>query len=116
MAPLGPRLTRVTRRGRQPLRRAAPTRLLASPRWLGLVVASIALLVASLAAPALFSRAAGSAALQVGLDAVEDDAFTSSTADVRATWDGVLPDYATQEIERQLRRLPSYGRPRVFGV
>jgi putative ABC transport system permease protein len=98
------------------LRRAAPTRLLASPGWLALVVASIALLVASLAAPALFARAASQAAFDVGLDAIADDAFTSTTANVRATWDGVLPEDATEEITRQLARLPAYGPPRVFGV
>jgi hypothetical protein len=114
MAPLGPRLTRVTRRGRQPLRRAAPTRLLASPGWLALVVASIALLVASLAAPALFARAAESAAFKVGLAAVADDAFTSTTADLRVTWRGVLPEYAEDEILRRVHRVPAYRQPTIF--
>ena len=81
----------MTGRGAQPLRRSAPGRLLASPGWLLLVTASIALLSAALVAPVLFARAAESAALDTGLAAVEQDAFTGASANLRATWDAVLP-------------------------
>ncbi len=111
-----PRLTRVTRRGRQPLRRAAPTRLTAHPGWLALVVASMALLTASLVAPTLFARAADSAALDTGLAAVADDAFTTTTADTRATWDSVLDESSYVVVRHRLAGLPSYAPPVVNAV
>ena len=97
----------MTGRGVQPLRRSAPGRLLASPGWLLLVTASIALLSAALVAPVLFARAAESAALNTGLAQVEQDAFTGASANLRVTWNAVL---------RQLATLPVYGPPVVTGI
>ena len=102
-------------RGRRthPLRRAAPGRLVATPGWLLLATAAVALLTAALVAPGLFARAADDAALDAGLAAVDEDAFASTSVDVRATWIGVLPDVSEQVVRRALTRLPTYGRPVV---
>ena len=100
----------------QPLRRSAPGRLLASPGWLLLVTASIALLSAALVAPVLFARAAESAALNTGLAQVEQDAFTGASANLRVTWDAVLPPASERFVRRQLAALPVYGPPVVTGI
>ena len=98
----------MTGRGAQPLRRSAPGRLLASPGWLLLVTASIALLSAALVAPVLFARAAESAALNTGLAQVEQDAFTGASANLRVTWNAVLPPASERFVRRQLAALPVY--------
>ena len=103
----------MTGRPGQPLRRAAPGRLLATPGWLLLVTAAVTLLTAALVAPLLFARAADGAALDAGLAAIDEDAFASTSADVRATWDGVLPDASEQVVRQALTRLPAYGHPVV---
>lgn len=100
----------------QPLRRSAPGRLLASPGWLLLVTASIALLSAALVAPVLFARAAESAALNTGLAQVEQDAFTGASANLRVTWNAVLPPASERFVRRQLAALPVYGPPVVTGI
>ena len=105
----------MTGRPGQPLRRAAPGRLLATPGWLFLVAAAVTLLTAALVAPLLFARAADGAALDAGLAAVDEDAFASTSADVRATWGGVLPAASEQVVRDALTRLPHYSRPVVTG-
>jgi hypothetical protein len=87
--------------------------MLATPGWLLLVAAAVTLLTAALVAPLLFARAADGAALDSGLAAVDEDAFASTSADVRATWDGVLPTASEQVVRQALGRLPSYRRPVV---
>ena len=106
-------LPSVRGRRTQPLRRAAPGRLVATPGWLLLATTAVALLTAAIVAPGLFARAADDAALDAGLAAVDEDAFASTSVDVRATWIGVLPDASEQVVRRALTRLPTYGRPVV---
>ena len=89
--------------------------MLATPGWLLLATTAVALLTAALVAPALFARAADGAALDAGLAAVDDDAFASTSVDVRASWNGVLPDVSDAVVRRALTRLPSYSRPVVTG-
>ena len=76
----------------------------------------MALLTASLVAPTLFAQAADSAALDTGLAAVADDAFSTTTADARATWDSVLDEDSYVVVRRKLAGLPSYAPPVVNAV
>ena len=67
-----------------PILRRALVRGLRAPAWAGLLVLATALLVASVAAPALFAHAAHDAALQRIRAAAEDDTFRIAPVDLRS--------------------------------
>ena len=51
-----------------------------------------------------------------GWHAVEQDAFTGASANLRVTWDAVLPPASERFVRRQLAALPVYGPPVVTGI
>ncbi len=96
-----------------PILRGALVRGLRAPAWAGLLVLATALLVASLAAPALFARAAHDAALQRIRAAAEDDTFRIAPVDLRASWGGRLGERATADLRAGLDALPGFGAAEV---
>lgn len=96
-----------------PILRGALVRGLRAPAWAGLLVLATALLVASLAAPALFARAAHDAALQRIRAAAEDDTFRIAPVDLRASWGGRLGERATADLRADLDALPGFGPAEV---
>jgi len=95
--------------------RAAPLRLVRTPGWLLLVLAAATLLVASVVAPPLFAATARSTALAEALEAAEGLPHGPDSADLRVTWDGVLPPDVESEVQDRLAALPGYGAP-VLGA
>lgn len=96
-----------------PILRGALVRGLRAPAWAGLLALATALLVASLAAPALFARAAHDAALQRIRAAAEDDTFRIAPVDLRASWGGRLGEPATADLRADLDALPGFGPAEV---
>ncbi|MCR6030955.1 hypothetical protein GGQ22_05815 [Nocardioides sp. zg-579] len=101
----------MARAHRHPLWTAAPVRLAHSPGWLGLVLLAAALLVASVVAPGLFATSARTAALDAGLEAAAAEPAPGASADLRATWTGVLPATAQDVVLAELDDLPGYAAP-----
>ncbi|MDN4174667.1 hypothetical protein QWY28_17025 [Nocardioides sp. SOB77] len=100
---------------RHPLLTAAPVRLAHSPGWLALVLLAGSLLVASVVAPALFATSARTAALDARLDAAAAEPAPGASADVRASWTGVLPPTAEELVLAELDALSGHGPP-VLGA
>lgn len=96
--------------------RSAPLRLVRTPGWLLLVLGAATLLVASVVAPPLFAATARSTALAEALAAAEGAPYGPDSADLRATWDGVLPAEVENEVLERLAALPGYGDPVLGGA
>ncbi|MEV7429227.1 hypothetical protein AB0N29_06360 [Nocardioides sp. NPDC092400] len=86
-------------------------RLLHSPGWLGLVLLAAALLVGSVVAPALFHASARGAALEAGVEAAAAEPAPGASADLRASWAGVLRPRGAALVRERLLDLPGYGAP-----
>lgn len=91
--------------------RAAPLRLVRTPGWLVLVLGAATLLVASVVAPPIFAATARSTALVEALDSAEGLPYGPDSADLRVTWNGVLPSDAEAEVRARLSAIPGYGEP-----
>ncbi|MDF1602940.1 hypothetical protein [Nocardioides sp. YIM 152315] len=107
-------MTRAPARVRRgALWRAAPLRLPRTPGWLLLVLVAATLFVASVVAPPMFAATARATALAEGLRAVAGAPYGPESADLRATWDGVLLADGDALLMDRLDALRGYGAPVV---
>lgn len=109
-------MTRSTAPARRwALWRAAPGRLFRTPGWFLLVLVAATLLVASMVAPSLFVATARATALADGFTNAEGAPYGGDSADLRASWDAVLPAKGEELLMERLRALPAYEEP-VLGA
>jgi hypothetical protein len=96
---------------RHPLWRSAVTRLPRTPGWFAIVGIGMTLFVASVVAPSLFVTTAKASALADGLRASAGAAYGPDSADLRVTWNAVLPDDGERYVLDRLDALEAYGAP-----
>jgi hypothetical protein len=80
---------------------------------MGLVLVAVTLLVASFVAPPLFAATARSTALADGLHEAAGVPYGPDSADLRVTWDGVVPPEGEELLVGRMNALTGYGPPSV---